>query len=104
MARDDAQVNFRMPLALKERLEAASVKNRRSLTAEIVGRLEDSLLSDQLGDVARDGDFRPPTARELKRVAEIIVILERNALDEKSGDKLEAFHEEASRKPRNRKP
>ncbi len=36
------QVNFRMPAALKERLEGAAAENKRSLTAEVVERLEGS--------------------------------------------------------------
>lgn len=43
MARNEPQVNLRMPEALKADLEAAAVKNKRSLTAEIIARLEASL-------------------------------------------------------------
>lgn len=43
MSRTDMQVNFRMPAELKAALEAESKKNHRSLTAEIVARLQDSL-------------------------------------------------------------
>ncbi|MBJ9925928.1 MULTISPECIES: Arc family DNA-binding protein [Burkholderia] len=42
MARDDPQINLRIPLELKERLDAASTQKRRSLTAEVVARLEAS--------------------------------------------------------------
>lgn len=42
MARDEPQVNLRMPLSLKERLEAEAATNKRSLTAEIVARLDSS--------------------------------------------------------------
>ena len=42
MSRDDAQVNFRMPHKLKDKLAAAAKQNHRSLTAEIVDRLENS--------------------------------------------------------------
>jgi len=40
MARNDPQVNIRLPVDLKERLEAAALGNQRSFKAEIVGRLE----------------------------------------------------------------
>lgn len=43
MARSDIQVNFRMPIVLKERLEDAARTSNRTLTAEIVSRLEASL-------------------------------------------------------------
>ncbi|MFL9892426.1 Arc family DNA-binding protein [Paraburkholderia sp. RL17-381-BIF-C] len=42
MARDDPQINLRIPLELKERLDAASSQKKRSLTAEVVARLEAS--------------------------------------------------------------
>jgi len=42
MARNDPQVNFRLPQDLRDRLEDAAKENKRTLTAEIVVRLEDS--------------------------------------------------------------
>lgn len=42
MAKDFSQVNFRMPTELKEKLEEASKVNERSLTSELVSRLENS--------------------------------------------------------------
>lgn len=42
MARSDPQVNIRMPLDLKEQLEAVLGETGRSLNAEIVKRLQDS--------------------------------------------------------------
>lgn len=46
MSKKDVQVNFRMPETLKAELEIASKANNRSLTAEIVSRLETSLTSN----------------------------------------------------------
>lgn len=43
MARNDPQVNLRMPSALKDALDAAAELNKRSLTAEIIARLDASL-------------------------------------------------------------
>lgn len=43
MARDDPQVNIRMSATLKRRLEDAAEASGRSLTAEIILRLEQSL-------------------------------------------------------------
>ncbi|MWK54689.1 Arc family DNA-binding protein [Pseudomonas otitidis] len=55
MSRTDLQVNFRMPASLKEELEALARANRRSLTAEIVARLERSISDpDELGISDRD--------------------------------------------------
>lgn len=44
MARNDPQVNLRMPADLKERLDAAAQENKRSLTAEVVERLESTFV------------------------------------------------------------
>lgn len=46
MAPEISQVNFRMPTELKERLERGAKSNKRTLTAEIVARLEDSFRSN----------------------------------------------------------
>ena len=43
MARSDPQMNFRIPVELKEQLELAAKDNNRSLTAELVHRLNESL-------------------------------------------------------------
>lgn len=42
MARTDPQVNFRIPAELLEKLRGASELNNRTLTAELVSRLEAS--------------------------------------------------------------
>lgn len=42
MAQDYSQVNFRIPTTLKEDIEKASIANNRSITAELVSRLEKS--------------------------------------------------------------
>lgn len=42
MARTDPQVNFRMPQALRDELEQASKLSNRTLSAEIVARLQQS--------------------------------------------------------------
>lgn len=40
---DDPQFKFRIPIEMKEALEASAKKNGRTLTAEILQRLENSL-------------------------------------------------------------
>lgn len=42
MAKDYTQVNFRIPTKLKEDIEKAAQDSERSITAEIVSRLEES--------------------------------------------------------------
>ena len=46
MAKTDEQVNFRMPSELRNRLKEAADENNRSLTAEIVARLDESFVGD----------------------------------------------------------
>lgn len=43
MARSDPQLNFRIPAELKEQLELAAKENNRSLTAELINRLDESI-------------------------------------------------------------
>lgn len=44
MARNDPQVNFRIPAELKAKLVETSAANGRTLNAEIVHRLEESFV------------------------------------------------------------
>lgn len=46
MSRTDPQVNFRMPAKLKQKLEQAAARNHRSITAELIARLEESFLME----------------------------------------------------------
>lgn len=67
MARNEPQVNLRMPADLKEELEKAALENGRSLTAEIVLRLRDSIppqgnLRQKLEAIA-DGTYVPTKRR-----------------------------------------
>lgn len=43
MARNDPTIYMRIPQSLKDALDAAALRNKRSLTAEVVARLEKSL-------------------------------------------------------------
>lgn len=62
MARNDPQVNLRFPADLKDRLDVAAQANKRSLTAEIVARLErsfadESELVELRAQAARDDEI-----------------------------------------------
>lgn len=53
MSRSDPQVNFRIPVELKARLEAAAEQNKRSITAELIARLAETFaIEDALESVA----------------------------------------------------
>lgn len=58
MAQDYSQVNFRIPTSLKEKIESAALKNNRSITAELVSRLEKSLVNEELPTITQaDKDY-----------------------------------------------
>lgn len=63
MARTDPQVNFRIPAELKDKLDNAAKENGRTLTAELILRLEQTFEhDDQLLDLltrleALEGEF-----------------------------------------------
>lgn len=70
MAKNDVQVNFRMPAELKAQLEKEAAENNRSLTSEIVARLEKSLRYDPESDRIElsDKQLRMFTATMLDRM------------------------------------
>lgn len=47
MARNDPQMNLRVPMELKEKVEKAAYENGRTITAEAVYRLEESFNKTQ---------------------------------------------------------
>lgn len=47
MAQEYSQVNFRIPSKLKEDIEKAAFANNRSITSELVSRLEESFSQNQ---------------------------------------------------------
>lgn len=46
MARNDPQMNLRVPMELKENIEKAALDNGRTITAEAVFRLEQSFRNE----------------------------------------------------------
>ncbi len=66
MARTDPQVNFRMPADLKERLENAAKKHGRSVTQEIIQRLEHSFNQWKTGPSNDPFSARTDLPREVK--------------------------------------
>jgi hypothetical protein len=57
MTREDPQMKLRLPSDLKDRLTALAEENGRSLNAEVVRRLEESLVGET-GGVAAPIDDR----------------------------------------------
>lgn len=56
---DEERVHFKiaLPISLKQRLEHSSIENRRSLSAEMIHRLQDSLTLDVSGHWAEASDI-----------------------------------------------
>ncbi len=52
MARSDPTIYMRIPQELKDQLDAEAAKNRRSVTAEVVDRLQRSFLQRSDADLA----------------------------------------------------
>lgn len=50
MAQDYSQVNFRIPTKLKEDIEKSALTNNRSITAELVSRLEQSFVTNKTNE------------------------------------------------------
>jgi hypothetical protein len=65
MARGDMQINLNVPAELKLRLQEIAALNKRSLTSEIIGRLETSLQAEEVFSQAENGD---PAAMVLSAV------------------------------------
>ena len=87
MSRDDPIFRLRLPDPLKERLKALAETGRRSLTQEIVDRLEKSIMADETAGVP---DFTQPDRiesleKEIDNLREIVRGVEArlNALEER---------------------
>ena len=50
MARNDPQMNLRVPMELKEKIEKTALENGRTITAEAVYRLEQSFEKDDAAE------------------------------------------------------
>lgn len=50
MARTDPQINFRLPQKLKDKIEQAAKDNGRSVTQEVILRIEQGYSSDEKQD------------------------------------------------------
>ena len=68
MARNDPQMNLRVPMELKEKIEKAALDNGRTITAEAVYRLEKSF-GEELNIATIDKTF---TFQEMKETLERI--------------------------------
>ena len=51
MARNDPQMNLRVPMELKEKIEKAALNNGRTITSEAVYRLEESFKGQCFSDL-----------------------------------------------------
>lgn len=79
MARNEPQVNLRMPEELKNSLEAAAVASNRSLTSEIVVRLQQSFTpavqSGEVEAIAAERDQQRALAEQFRSITDSTDIL-----------------------------
>ncbi len=54
MARNDPQMNLRVPMELKEKIEKTALENGRTITAEAVYRLEQSFEKDDAAEFDKE--------------------------------------------------
>ena len=87
MARDDPHFRLRFPDALREKVEAAAKANHRSMTAEIIARLEASFQSPpQMGSIFGLGGPPGDEAKELVRKVDELIARADRLLGEKEKD------------------
>lgn len=77
MARTDPQLNIRIPIELKEKLEGAAKKSGRSTTSEIIKRLEASFDRGQ-GVDSFDG-LREEDIKMINQMIEHLKIVEKGS-------------------------
>lgn len=68
MARTDPQVNFRIPQELKDKLDKAAKKSGRSITSELVTRLEQSFETEKPVQTIHMLEFNQMTDRIIKEI------------------------------------
>lgn len=72
MAQDYLQVNFRIPTELKEQIEEAAKENNRSITSELVSRLERTFQEDELTQIKQS--HPEINALEIMKKAEFFLV------------------------------
>lgn len=86
MARTDPQVNFRIPAELKDKLDDAAKENGRTLTAELILRLEmtfehDDQVQDLLSRVEQLEDESSRLEKSLLNVMQHVGLYDPNPRD-----------------------
>ncbi|MDH1104829.1 Arc family DNA-binding protein [Pseudomonas otitidis] len=92
MSRTDPQFNLRIPAELREKVMTAAQENKRSATAEIIARLEDSFLSPEQHESLRNYDWD-----EMRRLMQSVEV-HLKSLDAKGGPEYFAQLEEREQK------
>jgi hypothetical protein len=105
MTRADLQVNFRMPASLKAMLEAAAKENHRSLTAELIARLEASFRHNELvEETATASDAVVERSIHVQRTDGEIVVYTSDAIKEAVMRAFESIEAGQGPKPRKKYP
>lgn len=81
MSKSELQVNFRIPIELKSRLESASKENNRSLTAELVTRLRNSFCENSPHNNPEAELLHKLYSESSKRLAELEKITNKGSME-----------------------
>lgn len=79
MTSEDVQTNLRLPAELKERVVKAAAQNKRSLSAEVAARLEESFHNESAKPMMKLSDLA-----DMDRLAELM----RSAAEQGARDAL----------------
>lgn len=80
MARNDPQMNLRVPMELKEKIEKAALDNGRTITAEAVYRLEQSFMQDSTFKIGSP-EFREKAQKSFELTAKIFEAIENGTIE-----------------------
>lgn len=86
MARNDPQMNLRVPVGLKEKIEKAAFDNNRTITAEAISRLEQSFNQPSAAELSMEQLEQITRAAGASYMA--VIARHLNAMSEEEGNKV----------------
>lgn len=81
MTKDYSQVNFRIPTKLKERIEDSALLNERSITAELVFRLEQSFANEESSLVVGTPEFNEMVQKSFEMTERLFKAIEEGTIE-----------------------
>lgn len=94
----EVQANLKIPKSLKEKLKEAAKENHRSMTAEVVARLQESfepnLAPADIVRLRRTSDVSALESRDIALLEEMMAILIEKKIDERLGKIPQEKHQD----------